>query len=267
LGGLSSRSRAKTAPRKSGDAASFAPIKGETLSGQIAAQIRSALFAGRLTAGERIGSEQSLADRFGVSRMAMRDALRSLEALGIVAIRVGAKGGIYVALGNPERFADALAVQLKLIGVTVAEIFDAQIAIEVHAAELAAARATPEDIARLSALLAELRAVVQVPAGFSDVARFTDLSLRVHEAFVEAAHNRVLAAQFRALRFVLEPLHQRHTTAAVARRVLAGHVAVLACIEAGDAEGARARLQKRLETVRARQLMMRGVAAAGTDRE
>ena len=240
-----------------GDVASFAPIKGETLSGQIAAQIRAALFAGQLTAGERLGGEQGLAARFGVSRMAMRDALRSLEALGIVDIRVGAKGGIYIAQGNPDRFADALAVQLKLIGVTVEEIFDAQIAIEVNSAALAAERATADDIAALRALLAELRAVVEAPGGFADIPRFTDLSLRVHQAFVEASHNRVLLAQFKALRFVLEPLHHRHTTPAVAKRVLAGHESVLAAIEAGDAEGARAHLHKRLMTVRARQLMMR----------
>ena len=266
MAGSPSRSRSKTAPHIGGEIASWAPIKGETLSWRIAAQIRSALFAGQITAGERLGSEQSLAERFGVSRMAMRDALRSLEAVGIVDIRVGAKGGVYIAQGNPERFADALAIQLKLIGVTVEEIFDAQIAIEVNSAELAAARATADDIAKLRALLDELRAVVQAPSGFANVPRFTDLSLRFHETLVEASHNRVLLAQFKALRLVLEPLHHRHTTLAVAERVLAGHEAVLACIEAGDAEGARAHLHKRLQTVRARQLMMTAdVAAAAAD--
>ena len=119
MAGSSSRSRPKSVPPTGADATAWAPVKGETLSWRIVTQIRSALFSGQITAGERLGSEQSLAERFGVSRMAMRDALRSLEALGIVDIRVGAKGGIYIAQGNPDRFADALAVQLKLIGVSV----------------------------------------------------------------------------------------------------------------------------------------------------
>src|ERR1700691_287371 len=112
-----------------------------TVSWRIIRQIRAALFAGEHKTGERLGGDLEMARLYGVSRMAIRDALRSLEAAGIVDIRVGAKGGAYIAQGNPERFADALAIQLKLIGISVAEIFDAQIAIEVTSTELAAQHA------------------------------------------------------------------------------------------------------------------------------
>lgn len=219
-----------------------------TLSWRIIGQIRAALFAGELKTGERLGGEIELARRYGVSRMAIRDALRSLEAAGIVEIRVGAKGGTFIAQGNPERFADALAVQLKLIGVTTAEIFDAQIAIEVTSTELAAQHADADDIALLRALLREQREHRQSKA------RFTALSMRFHETVVEASHNRALIAQFKALRFVLEPLYARRLTDEVAGHVIASNADLLAKIEARDAEGARALMHHRLQIIRARQL-------------
>ena len=196
-------------------------VAGETLSARVTAQIRAALFSGQIKAGDRLGSENELAARFGVSRMAVRDALRSLAATGIVDVRVGAKGGIFIAEGNPEHFADALAIQLTLIGLTLEELFDAQIAIEVTSAELAAARATAADVAGLRALVAELQA---------------------------------LAAQFKALRFVLEPVYATGTTNEIVGRVIASHKALLACLEKRDAAGARAHMQRRLQHIRAHHL-------------
>src|ERR1700755_2713500 len=128
------------------------PFRTATMSTQIVAQVREALFAKELRPGDFLGTEKDLAERFAVSRIVARDALRTLEAQGIVEIRVGAGGGARVAQGNARLFAEALAVQLDLAGVSVAEIMDAQRAIECLAAELAAANAPPADHAKLRAL-------------------------------------------------------------------------------------------------------------------
>ena len=118
---------------------------------QIVAQVRDALFAKKLKPGDFLGTEKDLAARFGVSRIVARDALRTLQALGIVDIRMGKGGGARVARGNPRLFAEALAVQLDLTGVSAAEIMDAQRAIETLAAELAAEHATAADHAQAQA--------------------------------------------------------------------------------------------------------------------
>jgi len=86
-----------------------------------------------------------LAARFGASRIVARDALRTLEALGIVEIRIGEGGGARIAHGNPRLFAEALAVQLDLTGVSVADV---QRATETLGAELAAENATRKDDAQ-----------------------------------------------------------------------------------------------------------------------
>ena len=125
--------------------------------------MRDALFAKKLKPGDFLGTENDLASRYGVSRIVARDALRTLEALGIVEIRMGKGGGARIARGNPRLFAEALAVQLDLTGVSAAEIMDAQRAIECLAAELAAENATDADIARLRRLLADAEASINDP--------------------------------------------------------------------------------------------------------
>ena len=65
------------------------PFRTATMSIQIVAQVRDALFAKELRPGDFLGTERDLAHRFGVSRIVARDALRTLEAQGIVDIKVG----------------------------------------------------------------------------------------------------------------------------------------------------------------------------------
>ena len=123
------------------------------MSSRIVEQVRAALFRGELNPGDFLGSETDLARKLGVSRVPVRDAFKTLQALGIVETKMGANGGARIAAGDPSRFADALAVQFKLVGISIEEMFDAQIAIEVMAAELAAKRATKPICRRLRDLV------------------------------------------------------------------------------------------------------------------
>ena len=164
-------------------------FRSPTLSTQIVAQVRDALFAKELRPGDFLGTEKDLAERFGVSRIVARDALRTLEAQGIVEIKVGSGGGARIAQGNARLFAEALAVQLDLTGVSVAEIMDAQRAIETLAAELAAINSTAADHARLRELIADAERKID------DVAAYTRSSREFHLAVAEASHNRVLVVE------------------------------------------------------------------------
>src|ERR1700752_2198045 len=169
--------------RMSGDLTARIMFAGRSssLSAQIVAWVRDALFAKKLKPGDFLGTEKDLAARFKASRIVARDALRTLEALGIVEIRMGKGGGARIARGNPRLFAEALAVQLDLTGVSAAEIMDAQRAIECLAAELAAENATEGDIAQLRQLIGDADAA----ANAGDIARFTELGAAFHLAVAE----------------------------------------------------------------------------------
>jgi GntR family transcriptional repressor for pyruvate dehydrogenase complex len=224
------------------------PLRSATLSTQIVAQVREALFAKDLRPGDFLGTERDLAERFGVSRIVARDALRTLEAQGIVDIKVGAGGGARIARGNARLFAEALAVQLDLAGVTVAEIMDAQRAIESLAAELAALNSTAEDHARLRALNSEAERRI------SDLAVFTRLGREFHLAVAEASHNRVLVVQLISLQHVSWPAQNPTLTTKVARRILDAHKELCSLIEMRDAAGARRLMEEHVKMIGARRV-------------
>jgi len=226
----------------------FFPGRAESLSAQIISDVRDALFAKKLKPGDGIGTENEIAARYGVSRIVARDALRTLQALGIAEIRMGKGGGARVARGNPRLFAEALAVQLDLTGVSAAEIMDAQRAIECLAAELAAENATDEDIARLRQL------VDDADASIGDVARFTELGAQFHLAVAEASHNRVLVVQLISLQHVSWPRRNPTLTPKVMRRIQDVHKELLGFIEIRDAAGARNLMDDHVKMIRARRV-------------
>jgi len=226
----------------------FFPGRSASLSSQIVADVRDALFGKKLKPGDSIGTENEIAARYGVSRIVARDALRTLQALGIAEIKMGKGGGARVARGNARLFAEALAVQLDLTGVTPAEIMDAQRAIECLAAELAAENATGDDIARLRGLLADAE------ASMSDATRFTELGAAFHLAVAEASHNRVLVVQLISLQNVSWPRRNPTLTPKVARHIIDVHRDLLALIEMRDAAAARKLMDDHVKMIRARRV-------------
>ena len=226
--------------------------RSSSLSAQVVAEVRDALFAKRLRPGDFLGTEKDLAARFNASRIVARDALRTLEALGIVEIRMGKGGGARIANGNPRLFAEALAVQLDLTGVTAAEIMDAQRAIEALGAELAAENATKADVARLRRLLKDAEDVI------GDLDAFTRLSRDFHLAVAEASHNRVLVVQLISLEHISWPRHNATATPALAQRILAIHTQLADLIARRDAKGARVLMDDHVKMIRARRVAEHG---------
>lgn len=226
----------------------FFPGRSASLSSQIVADTRDALFAKKLKPGDFLGTENDLAARYGVSRIVARDALRTLQALGIVEIKMGKGGGARIARGNPRLFAEALAVQLDLTGVTPNEIMDAQRAIECLAAELAAENATDDDIARMRKL------IVDAEEAIDDAVLSTQLGAEFHMAVAEASHNRVLVVQLISLQHVSWPRQNPTLTKQVMRRIIDVHKELLALIEIRDPAGARKLMDDHVKMIRSRRV-------------
>jgi GntR family transcriptional repressor for pyruvate dehydrogenase complex len=224
------------------------PLRPATLSTRIVAEVREALFAKALRPGDFLGTEKDLAQRFAVSRIVARDALRTLEAQGIVEIKVGSGGGARIANGNARLFAEALAVQLDLAGVSVGEIMEAQRAIECLAAELAALHSTVEDHARLR------RFIEGAERSIADITAFTRLGREFHLAVAEASHNRVLVVQLISLQHVSWPAQNPTLTAEVARRILDVHGELASLIEMRDGAGARRLMDEHIKMIGARRI-------------
>lgn len=227
----------------------------DSLSSQIVDAVRDALFAKKLKPGEFLGTENELAVRFGVSRVAVRDALRTLQALGIVDIKMGKGGGARIARGNPRLFAEALAVQLDLTGVSAREIMDAQRAIETLAAELAAENANAADHAKLAHLLGDAERKMH------DRDAYTRSCRDFHLAIAEASHNRVLLVQLISLQHVSWPAENVTLTPEVAQRILEVHRELAKLIEMRDGAGARQLMDDHVKMIRARRVAELGEQA------
>jgi GntR family transcriptional repressor for pyruvate dehydrogenase complex len=180
--------------------------------------------------------------------MVARDALRTLEGLGIVEISRGAGGGARITHGNPQLFAEALAVQLELAETDREEIMTAQGAIEGLAAELAAKNATPSEVAILKGWIAEAEKLLD------DLDAFTRSSLQFHLGVAEASHNRVLHYQLVSLQHVSWPSRNRTLNRAVAKKILEAHRRLVALIEARDASGARQFMEAHVGMIRERRI-------------
>jgi GntR family transcriptional regulator, transcriptional repressor for pyruvate dehydrogenase complex len=172
----------------------FSPLRRTRASGDIVAQIRSAIFSGRLRPGDRLPTERELTEQFGVSRVTVRDALRALETSGLIHIRVGGHGGAFIAEPDVSTFSESLGTHLLRSGTTFREVAEARLALETTAARLACERATEED-------LEAIRVAVHPTDQPSSSAT---ASLAFHEAVVTAAHNHAIQAIFVALRGLME---------------------------------------------------------------
>src|SRR5215813_3932990 len=149
----------------------------------VAAQILEGFYAEGLKPGEWLGTEAELAERFNVSRVTVRDAVSALAARGLLDVRVGARGGLRIATSDPDRLIDAFSIQLRLMGLTRAELFEAMLVIEPVTASLAAERASESQIARLRTLVEQSTRVVDDPA------EFTNLAVGFHQALAELSAN------------------------------------------------------------------------------
>jgi GntR family transcriptional repressor for pyruvate dehydrogenase complex len=165
---------------------------------------------------------------------------------------MGKGGGARIANGNPRLFAEALAVQLDLTGVSATEVMDAQRAIETLGAELAAENARPEDVARLRQLVRDAEAAID------DLDEFTRLSRDFHLAVAEASHNRVLVVQLISLEHVSWPRRNVTATPALAKCVIEIHTKLTDLIELRDAAGARALMDDHVKMIRARRIAEHG---------
>src|SRR4051795_3244664 len=130
----------------------FAPITVARASSAIVDQIRTAIVTGKLTEGGRLSPERELAEQFGVSRVTVRDALRSLEAMGLIEVRVGARGGAFVTAPTGSKVAQTMSDMMVMSATTPEDIVEARLIVELGTVTLACARATDEDIAQLRAL-------------------------------------------------------------------------------------------------------------------
>jgi DNA-binding FadR family transcriptional regulator len=190
------------------DADLFSPVSLGRVSQVIVDQIRTLIHEGRLKPGDRLPSERELCDRFGVSRVTVREALRVLEASGLVEIRVGARGGAFVTTPSSDRVGEGLADLIKLSPLTAAEVTEARMVFELGIVPIVVQRATDADIAALHDICERQRRALK------DKTLSIALSAEFHIRVAACTHNAAIEMLVRSFHGpLLHSLHQAQTLA------------------------------------------------------
>jgi len=123
----------------------------------IVSKIKEKIFSGELGVGSKLPGERELALSFSTSRITIRDAIRTLETLGLVEVKRGAEGGAFIKEINSACFSDFLSDMLAQRLFNISDITEARLMLEPHVAELSAERASEEDISQMRECINEAK--------------------------------------------------------------------------------------------------------------
>lgn len=221
------------------------PVKPRRLYEELVQRLLEHIKQADLHEGDRLPAERTLAERLGVSRASIKQAIIVLQVQGVVQVRHG--GGTYLLRADqPAEPIDTLVERRRLLP----DVLDAREALETKLAELAAARRSEADLAEIEAGLAQMRAAIEA----GDLG--TEGDRRFHAAVAAAAHSPILAGFMREIAHEVaesrgESLRQPGRPA----RSLAQHQRITDAIRRGDGAAARAAMRRHVRTVGRVQLL------------
>lgn len=226
----------------------FEKLTSEKLSQGVVRQVELLILRGILRPGERLPAERELAERLGVSRPSLREALADLQERGLVETRPGS--GVYVADVLGSAFSPALVRLFRSHDEAVFDYLAFRRDMEGLAAERAARLGSDTDLAVVDAILKKMESAHQK----RDPADEAQLDADFHLAIIEASHNVVMLHMMRSMYQLLREgvfynrqvmFRQRMTREAL----LDQHRAINAALQARDPEGARAAVWRHLDFV------------------
>jgi GntR family transcriptional regulator, transcriptional repressor for pyruvate dehydrogenase complex len=206
-------------------------------------QLESAIARGDYRPGDKLPSERELVATFGVSRITVREAIRSLEALGLVYVQQG-RGCFVSELVDPAPFDHWLSVHHRAL----LDLLRIRGALDALAAEYASHRREPQELAAIQAAQTAFEAAVADPE--TPVQQLVQLDIAFHRTIADASSSILLVHLLEQLstylgesrRFVLSPPHRPRESAVE-------HAAIVAEIVDGNPAGARDAVHRHIEGV------------------
>jgi DNA-binding FadR family transcriptional regulator len=169
--------------------AALKPIKREPISVTILNMITDEILSGNLKPGDKLPTENELAESLGVGRNSVREAIKMLSSFGVIEVKMGA--GTFIAESMPGAILDPLMLSLAFEQGTSKELVDLRLMIEIGAAELAIDAASDEEIASLEAANEKLKEAADKK--IDDPQYLRDVDLNIHYTLFQITKNRFVA--------------------------------------------------------------------------
>ncbi|MGN6582677.1 MAG: FadR/GntR family transcriptional regulator [Rhizobiaceae bacterium] len=226
----------------------FSKIEHSRTADEVVAQIEALILEGVLRVNDRLPGERELARQFDISRPILRDALKMLEARGLLVTRHG--GGTHVADVIGEIFAAPVLDIIVAHPKAVADYFEYRREIEGTASEYAARRATRDDKALLDRILERMEKAHLA----ADPDAETAIDVEFHNAVGECAHNIILLHTLRSCYRLLssgvfKARGMIYHLPGVRDAILEQHRAIHAAIAKGDPAEARSVAEAHIDFV------------------
>jgi GntR family transcriptional regulator, transcriptional repressor for pyruvate dehydrogenase complex len=209
----------------------IASLKRGRVSDSVADQIREAIFSGRLETGHKLPPEREMAEQFKTSRVALREALRSLEQEGMIEIKRGFGGGAFVSDFNNalQALTDSLNTVVKLGQAKSGHLTEVRSMLEPVMARIAATRANEQDLAAIEAVVKLQEEELRTGA----LSRKYDMEF--HRLIASACHNPVLNIVVTAINdSIRDAIYHSKLTASMRHQVVGYHRQIFEAIRNRD---------------------------------
>jgi GntR family transcriptional regulator, transcriptional repressor for pyruvate dehydrogenase complex len=215
---------------------SFQSLKRSNVVEDIIETFKQAIIQGDLRPGQRLPSEGELVQQFGVGRGTLREAMKKLEALGVVNIQRG--DGTYIVDKPSSALLDPLEFALMLEARMGMDLIELRSLIEVGYFQLAAQKATEEDWMRIEA--AQEAYAAYASSEGRDVDAHTRLDLNYHFSVIDATHNPLVISVAQTVeKIFFASIRRTLTKAAGWEYGIEAHRSVVQAMRGGDPEGIR----------------------------
>ncbi|MDD2735705.1 MAG: FadR/GntR family transcriptional regulator [Desulfuromonadaceae bacterium] len=230
---------------------SFVPLGRRKAYEEVADQIRDRIFAQQLQVLDRLPTERDLAEQFGVSRVVVREAIRTLELNGLLTVKKGAKGGLFVAQDYERPISESIVNLLAMGEASLENLFEVRELIEPFAAYRSAELGSEEDFEQLATLLSK----VELENSKGDSIRL--LNIEFHRLVIRMSRNPILSVVGETVLILLAERIKHIPNIATSKVALGMHKKILEAIRNRQPEEAKILMAKDIHTVGERLAMLK----------
>jgi len=216
------------------------PVQRVSVSEQVFEQMKSLIMSGTWGPGERLPSENNLAELFEVSRITIRQGIHRLVALGLAETHPGE--GTFIRRVSPGQYISNLVPIAYLSDENMISVLEFRMAIEVYTAELAAKKANQDDIAKLEQILAEM----EMEKG--NLESFSEADYRFHYELAVISRNPLIVESHNLIRDLFRSAMRDIVEKRGHSQGLHYHRAIIDRIKAKDVDGCRILMTQHIDS-------------------
>lgn len=231
----------------------FTPLKTKRVFEEISNQIRESIYIGFFKPGDKLPSERELSNQFKTGRMVVREALRTLEQSGLIYIKQGSLGGAFIKEIDSSIITSSISDMVKIGNVTLQNLTEARLGIEMFMLELAMMRMTDDDLDLLKKNIDD--AEEKVHKGV----RILQENMEFHILLAKASKNPLFESMIKSIMEVTKSfMGQVHPGMGYVNRVLEYHKDIYDSIKSKDFQKAKEIMEEHLLDINRKVLELTG---------